>query len=93
MQRASPERVRASKAKGNEIKSPEVAGAEWCSPHMTCSAQQTPCHSLSSLTLTFLQTWLEHPEAAPAPSVTVALVEDNLVHSELWSQSCNFFLK
>lgn len=26
--------------------------------------------------------WLEQPEAAPAPSVTVALAESNCVHSE-----------
>lgn len=90
MQGASPERARASKAKGNEIESPEATGAAWCT---TCSAQQTPCHSLSSLTLTFLQAWLEHPEAAPAPSVTMALVESHLVRSELWSQSYDFFRK
>lgn len=42
-----------------------------------------PRHSLTSLTLTFLQTWLEQPEAVPAPSVTMTLVEGNCVHSEL----------
>lgn len=42
-----------------------------------------PHHSLTSLTLTFLQSWLEQPEAAPAPSVTMTLVEGNRVHSKL----------
>lgn len=53
---------------------------------------RSPCHSLTSLTLTFLQMWLEQPEADPAPSVTMVVVEGNCVHSELWSQKCNFFL-
>lgn len=73
MQRVSPERVRAPQAKGSEINSPELTGAEQCGPHRACCAQQT--NPLASLTLTFLQPWPEHPEASPAPSVTMAFVE------------------
>lgn len=51
MQRASPERVRTLKAKGNEIASPEVAGAEWCGPRRTALLNRPPCRSLTSLTL------------------------------------------
>lgn len=42
MQRGFPERVRALKAKGSEMASTEVTGANWCGPHRTCSAEQTP---------------------------------------------------
>lgn len=42
MQRSSPERIGASKAKGNEIHSPEVTAAQWCGPHRNSSAQWTP---------------------------------------------------
>lgn len=93
MQRASSERERASKAKDNEIASTEVAGAEYCAPCRTFPAQQALLLFSYAVNSYLLPAWLEPARGCPSClSVIVALLEDNFVHSKLWSPMYNIFL-
>lgn len=91
MQRAFPERVRALKAKGSEMASTEVTGANWCGPHRTCSAQQTPLLFSYLINSSLPPDLARTTRGCPAPSVTMTLVEVSSVHYELVSKISFFF--